>query len=351
MMIKNTIRKILMCAGLLALFCTGCNNTPFAPIAVPRSTSIRREIPPNPERQYAELERLQRATPGTYKISPNDVLAIAVEGQVELSRPNVVVMPDGSISVAPVGSLKVSGLTLPEAAAQLQKKYEKYVRDCRVVLEPVTLKPYRFTIGGTVTAPGIYPFAFGDFRLTDAIAMARGPLSMDVNGETLVLADLANAYISRQGRILPVDFSQALEHGNPLYNIPILDGDYIYIPSLVNEKITVLGEVSRPTCLTYQPDLTLLQVIGLVGGLKETNSRDIKVIRGGLKSPVVYNVNIKDMQRGGIMDFELKPKDIVFVPRDPVSEWNVMIRLILPTFQLLNSAAGPFGNPASQLYK
>lgn len=348
---KVMSHKILLYAGLLTLFCTGCSSTPFAPIAVPRATSIRREIPPNPERQYAELERLQRVTPGSYTISPNDVLAIAVEGQLELSRPNVIVMPDGTVSVAPIGSLKVSGLTLPEAAAQLQKKYAKYVRDCHVVLEPVTLKPYRFTIGGTVTAPGIYPFAFGDFRLTDAVAMAQGLLSVGANGEKLVLADLANAYISRQGRILPVDFSQALEHGNPLYNIPILDGDYIYIPSLETGKITVLGEVEDPDCLPYQPDLTLLQVIGLAGGLKETNSKDIKVIRGGLKSPVVYNINIKDIQLGRLMDFELQPKDIVFVPRDPVSEWNVMIRLIMPTLQLLNSAAGPFGNPASQLYK
>ena len=74
------------------------------------------------------------------------------------------------------------------------------------------------------------------------------------------------------------------------------------------------------------------------------------MIRGGLKSPVVYNINIKNMQLGRIRDFALKPKDIVFVPRDPISEWNVIMRLILPTVQVLNGLAGPFGNPASTFY-
>ena len=69
-----------------------------------------------------------------------------------------------------------------------------------------------------------------------------------------------------------------------------------------------------------------------------------------MNSPIVYNINIKDMQLGRSMDFMLEPRDIIFVPRDPVSEWNVMIRQILPSFQLVNAAAGPFGNPFSTLY-
>ncbi len=340
-------KKILIAAGLLALLCTGCNSTPFAPIAVPRNTVIvRPETPRNQARKYAELERLQRVMPAAYTITSNDVLAIAVEGQAELSRPSVLVMPDGTISVAPIGSLSVVGRTLQDVAAELQKKYQKYVKDCNVVVEPVSLKPYKFTIGGTVTAPGVYPFAFGNFRLTDAVAMAQGLLTVGDNGGKQVLADLENAYISRQGKILPVDFKLALEQGSTLNNIPILDGDYIYIPSLENGKITVLGEVGGQNCLPFQPDLTLLQAIALSGGLKETNSKDIKVIRGGLKNPVVYNINIKDIQQGRSMDFLLQPRDIVFVPRDPISEWNVIIRLITPSIQFLNGVAGPFGNPA-----
>lgn len=341
----------LGCIGSLMIFLAGCASVPFTPIAVPEATMLRPEPPVNHAREYAELEKLQRVRPQEYRIAPGDIFAVIVDGQEKLSRPQVTVLPDGTISIAPIGSVKLAGLTLPEAGKLLNNKYAEFLRNSNVVLEPVTLKNYTFTIGGTVTSPGIYPFVFGSFRLTDAIAMAKGLLSVGNTGEKLVLADLENAYIARDGRILPVDFTKALVDGDPLYNIPIMSGDYIYIPSLETGKITILGEVTKQCCIPFQPDLTLLQAIGLSGGLKETNSRDIKIIRGGLKSPVVYNVNIKDMQLGRVRDFALKPKDIVFVPRDAISEWNVIMRMILPTVQVLNGLAGPFGNPASTFYE
>ncbi len=349
----NAVSRFLSLAGAAALcLLTACSTTPFIPVAVPESYSLRPEPAVNHALQFAELEKLQRATPPEYLIAPGDAFSVVVDGHPNMSRPRVIIMPDGTISIAPIGSIKLAGLTLPAAGELLKSKYRKYLRECNVVLEPLELKNYTFTIGGMVTEPGIYPFVFGSFRLTDAVAMAKGLLfTGGTAGEKLLLSDLANAYIVRNGKILPVDFVQALEKGDPLYNIPIMNGDYIYIPSLESGKVTILGEVDEPDSVPYQPNLTVLQAIGLVGGLKETNSREIKVIRGGLKSPVVYTLDIRDMQRGRTMDFALKPKDIVFVPRDGVSEWNVIIRQILPTIQLLNGLAGPFGSPSSFLYQ
>lgn len=341
-----------MVAAFVCIMFTGCQNTPFLPVAVPDNTSLRPEPPVNRAHEHAELEKLQRATPSEYRIAPADTFAVVVDGQATFNRPQVVVMPDGTISIAPIGSVKLAGLTLPEATRLLNSKYKKFLRECNVILEPITLKNYTFTIAGTVNAPGIYPFTFGSFRLTDAVAMAKGLLTtVGTNSERFILADLTGAYVARNGKILPVDFVKALEEGDLLYNIPIMSGDYIYIPSLESGKITVLGEVDNPDCIPYQPNLTLLQSIALVGGLKETNSSDIKVIRGGLKNPVVFNINIKDLQMGQAKDFALKPKDIVFVPRDAISEWNVIVRQILPSIQLINGIAGPFGSPSSFLYK
>jgi polysaccharide export outer membrane protein len=265
---------------------------------------------------------------------------------------SMMVMPNGAISMAPVGYVKVGGLTIPQATALLQKHYRKFVRNCTITLQPEKVTPDSFAIGGAVQAPGVYPFVFGSFRLTDAVATAKGFLSINNSaGERYELADLENAYIVRNGRILPVDFTEALVKRNPLHNIPIIDGDSINIPSLESGKVTVLGEITRQNCIPYQPNLTLLQAIAYCGGLKETNSRDVKVIRGGLKHPVVYTLDIRDIRYGRVMDFPLKPRDIVFVPRDGITEWNVLITQILPTIQVLNGLAGPFGSPSSFLYK
>ena len=43
-------------------------------------------------------------------------------------------------------------------------------------------------------------------------------------------------------------------------------------------------------------------------------------------------------------DFNLRANDIIFVPMDGLSKWNLGIRKILPTVQLVNLLAGPFGS-------
>ena len=363
-MIQRRESGIVAAAAALLLLC-GCATTPFAPVAVPNNSSVRPEGPKLDRAKIdAELRALQKVKAPDYVLKPGDTFTLIIHGVPNLLGNNqnqdnaeakpmtMMIMPNGSISMAPIGYVKIGGLTVPQATAKLQERYRKYVRNCTITLEPQKVTPDSFAIGGAVQAPGVYPFVFGAFRLTDAVATAKGFLSINNNvGERYELADLENAYIVRNNRILPVDFTEALMKRNPLHNIPIIDGDSIMIPSLESGKITVLGEISKQNCIPYQPNLTLLQAIAYCGGLKTTNSRDIKVIRGGLKTPVVYTLDIREIRYGRVMDFPLKPRDIVFVPRDAITEWNVLITQILPTIQVLNGLAGPFGSPSSFLYK
>jgi len=360
-------RSPMAAAALLLVLC-GCATTPFAPIAVPNNTTVRPNGPkPDYAKINAELAELQKVQAPDYTVKPGDEFTLIIHGvpslmsgiqnqnqnqNAEVKPIPMMVMPNGAISMAPVGYVKIGGLTIPQATALLQEHYRKYIRKCTITLEPVKVTPDSFAIGGAVQAPGVYPFVFGAFRVTDAVATAKGFLSINNSlGERYELADLENAYIVRNGKILPVDFIEALMKRNPLHNIPIINGDYLHIPSLETGKVTVLGEIERQNCIPYQPNLTLLQSIAYCGGLKTTNSRDVKVIRGGLKNPVVFTLDIRDIRYGKVMDFPLKPRDIVFVPRDAISEWNVLISQILPTIQVLNGLAGPFGSPSSFIYK
>ena len=47
------------------------------------------------------------------------------------------------------------------------------------------------------------------------------------------------------------------------------------------------------------------------------------------------------------MDLPLQANDIVYVPADGISDWNVIVRKILPSLQGLSMLAGPFGNPSA----
>ena len=298
----------------------------------------------NDEKIKKELEELQNVKTDTYRIAPGDKFDFRVYDNEDMTSNGLIVTPDGSISVSLAGVVPLAGLTIAEAQKQIEEKLKKYVREPHVSLVPTEITSSTFTIIGKVGNPSRYPITRVT-RLTDAIAMAKGFLTGQYDGKTIEMADLDNSFIARNGKILPVDFIQAISKGNPLHNIPLIDGDYIYIPSSANAEIFILGEVVSPTHIGYQNGMTITRVLTYCKGLLESSSSSILVIRGNLSNnPKVYVIDIHDVMRGMKRDFPLKPNDIVFAPRGAFSQYNVVINKIIPTFELLNLIAGPFGH-------
>ena len=329
--------------GLLA----GCSADSFAPVAIPNHYSVKPPEPVNERDLTEQLKKLHTPDTSPYKITPGDQFDITVYEHPELTVRQIIVTPDGFVSAPLIGPVKIGGLSLVEATEALKKQISQYIRKPLVSLIPIRINGYNFTIVGRVNVPGCYPISIGNTRLIDAVAMARGLSEGLFHGDTVELADLENAYISRDGRLLPVNFQKALLRGDPLHNIPLKNGDYIYIPSVMNSTVALLGQVGKPTYVGFKEGMTVLQALPYGGGLRETHSDEIKVIRGGLKNPVVYTVNVTKMQEGKIMDFPLQANDIVYVPADGISDWNVIVRKILPSLQGLSMLAGPFGNPSA----
>ena len=342
------MKKIILFAfsAFLALL-SGCTADSFAPVAIPNHYSVKPPEPVNERDLTEQLKKLHTPDTSPYKITPGDQFDITVYEHPELTVRQIIVTPDGFVSAPLIGPVKIGGLSLVEATEALKKQISQYIRKPLVSLIPIRINGYNFTIVGRVNVPGCYPISIGNTRLIDAVAMARGLSEGLFHGDTVELADLENAYISRDGRLLPVNFQKALLRGDPLHNIPLKNGDYIYIPSVMNSTVALLGQVGKPTYVGFKEGMTVLQALPYGGGLRETHSDEIKVIRGGLKNPVVYTVNVTKMQEGKIMDFPLQANDIVYVPADGISDWNVIVRKILPSLQGLSMLAGPFGNPSA----
>lgn len=344
-------RNILFFAALLSLWmlASGCAYTPFAPISVPNAYSVVPIQPVDRAEVESELKKLHEPEDQPYRITPGDQFHISVYEHVELDMLQIVVTPDGYISMPLIGPIKIGGLSLVEATDLMREKLSKYIRSPIVSLIPYLINGYNFTIVGRVNYPGCYPISIGRTRLIDAIAMAKGLAQGLFHGDTIELADLDNAYISRNGNILPVNFKKAFLEGDPMHNIPLRNGDYIYIPSVMNSTVTLLGEVNRQTYVGYKEGMTLLGALTFGGGLRETHNAQVRIIRGGLSNPAVFVVDIKKILEGKLMDFPLQSNDIIYIPPDGLSDWNIMLRKIMPTMQAINMMAGPFGNPSGYI--
>ncbi len=117
------------------------------------------------------------SAPSGYVLSPSDQVAVEVFGEDEL-RTNGRLSADGHLSVPLLGSVKLGGLTLPQATARLTELYARdYLVNPKVNVSLAGYAKRRFTILGQVNRPGSYEMPEGNaagIDLLEAIALAGG---------------------------------------------------------------------------------------------------------------------------------------------------------------------------------
>jgi len=343
-MTRIPVRILKAFLPVLVLAVTACNNTPFGAIAVPGMTSV---VPRAEGDEYAlqeELKALHVVNPTPYEIHPGDTYTLSVYNQPSLTS-SILIAPDGTASLPLVGILKLGGMNLEDASKLIEYRLTRYLRDPLVTLAPASVSGFYFTIAGRVNKPGNYPVSIGQTRMLDALAMAAGFETGLFNGDSVELADLDTAFIRRNGKNLPVDFKKLVYEGDDLHNIPVLNGDYIYIPSSMNGSVIFLGEVNHNTYVGFHEGMTLMQGLAYVSGIKvETHSSFAKVIRNSTGNTVVYTINIDEILNGRMRDFILQANDVIFIPQNDITKWNDIVHKLLPTLQFLNMLAGPLGS-------
>lgn len=96
----------------------------------------------------------------------------------------------------------------------------------------------------------------------------------------------------------------------------------VVVAQLINFKITVIGEVNRPTSLNVPGEqLNLLEALGMAGDMTVYGKRDnVLVIReiNGVRNMTRLNLNDKNVYESPY--FQLKQNDIVYVEPDKSKE-------------------------------
>lgn len=113
---------------------------------------------------------------------------------------------------------------------------------------------------------------------------------------------------------------------------------------ILNQRLFVLGEVRRPGVVQVtNGTMSLFEALGHSGDLTEDAQRtNVKIIRGGLRSPIVKEINLADISEIKLTSLILQPNDIVYVqPRD-MKAYNVAFKEQMPFFDLISSMLSPF---------
>ncbi len=192
---------------------------------------------------------------------------------------------------------------------------------------------------GEVARPGRYRIK-GEMRVLDALLVAGGLTER---------ASVTEARLVRASREThPLHLDSLLLRQEMSRNIPLQPGDSLFIPEETNNKIYVLGDVSRPGIFILKGDLTVLQSVAMAGGPVQrgvATARTVHIVRrsGTEEYRLASTAKIESLPNGGALitldlqalqagdvrrDVTLKPGDVVVVPQSGLGGIQVILNIL-----------------------
>ncbi len=183
-------------------------------------------MPQTPEAKRAESRAEKRAMIVTsdYIIGPQDVLEIAVWRTPELSR-EVMVRPDGRVSLPLIGDVNAVGLTTLELRDSITSKLKAYKENPTVAIVVKAINSYFFFTQGAVGTTGQIPL-LSRTDLIQAISLVGG-LAPDAVRSRITIFRLGRAGVPAEKIV--VNYDDIILRGAE--NIVMKPGDTMVVPS------------------------------------------------------------------------------------------------------------------------
>ena len=272
-----------------------------------------------------------RPSPDHYRVGPGDKLEIEMMEFPETHLRGIV-LPDGMLYFHTVNGIKVTGMTVAEVKAALEKALAVDYRSPQVAVILREATASRAWVLGRLKKPGAYSLDTPT-TVIEAIAKAGGIASARSFGYTEDLADLRHSFLIRDGKFVPLDFTRLLREGDMSQNVYLRHNDYIYLPSSQAQKAYVLGAVNLPKAVDFANDMSLITALAYAQGLaKNAYAKRIVIIRGSLTEPKVAEVDFNAIITGKAKDVMLEPQDIVWVPASPFDRLDQYLGQIISSF-------------------
>lgn len=160
---------------------------------------------------------------GEYKVGPEDVLQIHVWSDEQLS-PQVVVRPDGKVSLPLVGEVVCAGRSVEEIRLEVERKIKTYVPDSPVSVMVLQVNSPKVYIIGKVNSPGMYIMGHR-MSLTQALALAQGFNPFAETDSVLLIRGSGTNQITYK-----YDYDDLARGRDLMQNVQLMPGDTIVVP-------------------------------------------------------------------------------------------------------------------------
>ncbi|MCO7188737.1 MULTISPECIES: polysaccharide export protein [unclassified Pseudoalteromonas] len=282
-----------------------------------------------------------------YRLGVGDVVTIGVWDHPELTIPAAVqrtaefdgfrVAADGTISYAYAPKIQAAGKTVSELRDDLVQRLSRVIEDPQIDVKVVGFRSQKVYVTGEVSKPGVYPITETPLTLVDAINLAGG-----LNDR----ADWETVTFSRNNKSEIIHLDDLYSYGDISQNRLLKHGDIVHIGRNDKRNVYVLGDVMRAgTVPVNRYGLSLAEAMAEVGGINErsADANGIFVLRKRNIEEDGYFADVYQLHSKNIAalvlaeQFELQPQDVIYVTSAPISRWNKVISLLLPSLTTVDS--------------
>ena len=204
--------------GLEAVKVSNLGTAGYPAIGDTKANSPKSENPNSNEKTLKE---------DTYVIQPGDTLSIKFFFNPELNEENLIVRPDGRISLQLIHEVTAANLTAPQLTALLAEKYMGQLKNPEIaVIVRSVREPYRIYVDGQVTSPGQFEIV-GSLSVLQAIALAHG-----MKEDTAQKDEVVVIRRNQDGHpfVIKINLKDALTGKDLSQDIQLLPYDFVYIP-------------------------------------------------------------------------------------------------------------------------
>ena len=289
--------------------------------------------------------------PAAYRIGPGDVLQITVWDHPELAAalgqpaqttrtedaaPGFVVDERGNVQFPYAGTVHVAGDNVEQVQRKIVSRISKVYKSPEVTVRVASYRAQSIYIDGEVGKPGAVQINDIPMTLTEALGRAGG---------FTAAADQSRVTLVRDGTSYPINFGDLVRAGHNPSEIVLRPGDMVRVGSRDENGVYVMGEVNKPATVMPMRNgrLTLAEAISQAGSLNPgtSNAKQLFVIRDSTgASPQIHHLDATSPVSMVLANqFELQPKDVVYVDNGALVKFNRVLSLFLPAINAGLTAA------------
>lgn len=302
------------------------------------------------QRQSVAMEQAKAlaVAPQPYTIGSGDVLQIVVWDHPEIAaamgssqiqqsvRPGdptsgFVVGQDGNLTFPFAGTEHVSGLRIEQIQKHLSTQLARFFVNPQVTVRVASYRAQEIYVEGEVHNPGV--FAVNDIPMSLYEAIARAGGFSDA-------ADQSDLQLVRGGVSQRLNLTQILANGLSPSRLYMQPGDHLRVVARDENDVYVMGEVMKPSSAIPRRTgrITLADALSQAGGVNPSTSdaAEMFVIRGTLNgTPKVFHLDGRSPVAMLVAkEFDLEPKDVVYVDGNGLVRFSRVLSLLLPAMSV-----------------